>query len=111
MQSAEAIIFFFLQKKLSNVKYKISFNNIVSTFFLNNNFSIGLSDACMHDLGIFGNLWHKRLKAVLELPNFRKMWDILPKIVYLYESVNKDFNILFLCRMLGIAYLCLAPIC
>lgn len=25
MQSAEAIIFFFLQKKLSNVKYKISF--------------------------------------------------------------------------------------
>lgn len=55
MQSAEAIIFFFLQKKLSNVKYKISFNNIVSTFFLNNNFSIGLSDACMHDLGIFGN--------------------------------------------------------
>ena len=56
MQSAEAIIFFFLQKKLSKVKYKISFNNIVSTFFLNNNFSIGLSDACMLDLGIFGYL-------------------------------------------------------
>ena len=56
MQSAEAIIFFFLQKKLSKLKYKISFNNIVSTFFLNNNFSIGLSYACMHDLGIFGNL-------------------------------------------------------